>query len=561
MGMTRFPSYTSTMIQKKIIYIFGILLITSSIILSFSNFNNNRSFEIAKSLDIFYSLFTEVTNSYVDDIDPEELIGIAITHMLQSLDPYTTYIPQSEIERYRIMTRGEYGGIGASMGKRDSLFIITRVFKNSPAHKAGLLPGDRIVLVENRSIIGRSHEDVHELLQGQVGSIMNIGISRASESTIRDFSIERERIQIQSVPYYGMIDSVTGYIRLRSFTQNCAADVKKAHQKLIAKGANAFILDLRDNPGGLLFEAIYLSNIFIDKHERIVYTRGKNSLVAQDFFTREDALDTSSRLVVLINENSASASEIVSGAIQDLDRGIVIGKQTFGKGLVQTQKEIAHNAMLKVTISKYYIPSGRCIQRINYSDKTDGDSYIPDSLLQTFYTRNGRPVKDGAGIIPDVFITDAHITPFQQGLLQQHLFLDFIAHTYGYDDTISISPDSFSVTDELFKAFVAFCSQQNLFYNNKTTQAFSEFERQIQEEEIDMQDIVARINTKLTTHQTHLFDAQKESLKTVLGREIMQFLYFEEGAISYFLPYDPYIIEAKKYLSDSRLYASILEKK
>ena len=285
------------------------------VFLLFVNFDDNRNFATAKSLDIFYSLFTQVTENYVDDIDPEELIGIGISSMLSSLDPYTMYIPQSDVERYKIMTRGEYGGVGAIMGSRDSVMFITKVFINSPEHKTGLLPGDKIVSVDGRSVVGNSHEDIHEMLQGQPGTSMNIGIVRARNANPIMFSIQREKINVHSVPYYGMIDSTIGYIKLRSFTQNCAFDVKNAIRVLQKKGALSYVLDLRDNPGGLLFEAIQLTNIFIPKNQRVVYTRGKNSLASQDFFTQADPVDTLAHLVVLNTEKSASASEIVSVAL------------------------------------------------------------------------------------------------------------------------------------------------------------------------------------------------------------------------------------------------------
>ncbi len=545
------------MTKKNIRFIIGGFVVFVSAFILFVNFDDDKNFATAKSLDIFYSLFTEVTKNYIEDIDPEELLEIGISGMLSSLDPYTTFIPQADVERYKVTTRGEYGGVGAVIGSLDSLMIITTVLKNSPAHKAGLLPGDKIISVDGRSVIGKSYEDIHELLQGQPGTTLNMGVARAKNKKPITFSIQREKITIQSIPYFGMIDSTIGYIKLRSFTQNCAQDVKNALRSLQKQGAKSYVLDLRDNPGGLLFEAIQVTNIFIPKNQRIVYTRGRNSLASQDFLTQENPLDTTAKIAVLINEKSASAAEIVSGALQDLDRAIVIGSQTFGKGLVQTQKELTHDAMLKVTVSKYYIPSGRCIQKIDYS-KHNRDSAVLDSTANIFYTKNKRPVKEKGGIIPDIIVESDTISAFQKELKNKYLFTNFVAHTFSYDDTMRFSAETFQFSDTLYNSFVNFCDANNFLYNSETMYLLNKLQKSSQKEHFKIKSEILELQENIISQQAFFFEDEKQAISRMLSLEIMQFLFFEEGTTAYFLPYDSSIITAKRYLHSPQLYHDIL---
>lgn len=545
------------MTKKNIRFIIGGFAVFVSAFILFVNFDDNKNFATAKSLDIFYSLFTEVTKNYIEDIDPEELLEIGISGMLSSLDPYTTFIPQADVERYKVTTRGEYGGVGAVIGSLDSLMIVTTVLKNSPAHKAGLLPGDKIISVDGRSVVGKSYEDIHELLQGQPGTTLNMGVARAKNKKPIIFSIQREKITIQSIPYFGMIDSTIGYIKLRSFTQNCAQEVKNALRSLQKQGATSYVLDLRDNPGGLLFEAIQVTNIFIPKNQRVVYTRGRNSLASQDFLTQENPLDTTANIAVLINERSASAAEIVSGALQDLDRAIIIGSQTFGKGLVQTQKELAHDAMLKVTISKYYIPSGRCIQKIDYS-KHNRNSAILDSTANIFYTKNKRPVKEKGGIIPDIIVESDTTSAFQKELKNKYLFTNFVAHTFSYDDTMRFSAETFQFSDTLYNSFVNFCDANNFLYSSETMRLLNKLQEFSQKEHFKIESEVSELQANIISQQAHLFKDEKQAISRMLRLEIMQFLFFEEGTTAYVLPYDSSIIIAKQHLHSPQLYHDIL---
>ena len=402
--------------KEKILKIIALLLLFLAPLFLMS-YDDTKDFETAKNLDIFYSLFTNIENSYVDEIAPGDLMARTIDEMLKSLDPYTNFIPESDVEKYTVMTKGEYGGIGASVVLRDGLLMIMDIRKHSPAEKAGLLLGDIISEVDGHSIQNEDFENSMNLLQGEVGSVLKLGILRNKQHL--NFSIERENIKMSSVPYYGMVSHDVGYVKLNEFTQNCSVDVLKAVAQLKEKeGAKALILDLRDNPGGLLVEAVKIVNIFVPAGERVVYTRGNNKTENNKFSTIAEAYDSEIPLVVLVNEHSASASEIVSGALQDFDRAVIVGRQTFGKGLVQTRKELAHNCLLKITTAKYYIPSGRCIQKLDYAhrDKSGNPTITPDSLQKTFYTKNRRQVKNAGGIVPDVLVGETQKNPLLQKL-------------------------------------------------------------------------------------------------------------------------------------------------
>ena len=394
-----------------------LLFITSLFMLSY---DDTKDFETAKNLDIFYSLFTNVENSYVDEIAPGDLMSRTIDEMLKSLDPYTNFIPESDVEKYTVMTKGEYGGIGASVVMRDGLLMIMDIRKNSPAEKAGLLLGDIISEVDGHSIQNEDFENSMNLLQGEVGSILKLGILRNKQHL--SFSIERENIKISSVPYYGMVSHDVGYVKLNEFTQNCSLDVLKAVAQLKEKeGAKALILDLRDNPGGLLVEAVKIVNIFVPAGERVVYTRGNNKTENNKFSTIAEAYDSEIPLVVLVNEHSASASEIVSGSLQDFDRAVIVGRQTFGKGLVQRPIDLPDGSMIRLTVAHYYTPTGRCIQkpykkgdlkeyemdfdnRLKHGELTNRDSiHFADSLkYETLHQH--RTVYGGGAIMPDEFV-------------------------------------------------------------------------------------------------------------------------------------------------------------
>jgi len=549
-------------VNKYIIRVaFLILLFASPLVLT--NYDDTRNFEMSKNLDIFYSLFNELNTYYVDPIDPGELMSLTIEKMLESLDPYTKYIPESDVERFQMMTKGEYGGIGAVIGPRDSAMMIFEVFEGFPAHKSGLLPGDKVVQVDGHTIIGKNPEEIHELLQGQPGTVLKIGIQRTPSKEIKNFAVQRQKIEMKSVPYYGIIDNNIGYIKLTSFTQNCASEVKNACIELKNKGAQSLILDLRDNPGGLLMEAIQLTNIFVEKDKKIVFTRGKNISSESSFLTREAPLDTKIPLAVLVNENSASAAEIVSGALQDLDRAVVIGNQTFGKGLVQTRRELTHNSLLKITTSKYYIPSGRCIQKIDYSLKEfQGKGKAkPDSLHQIFYTLNKRPVKDGGGIIPDIYVTADSLGNLLPELIKNYVIIDFVNQNFDYADSLRYHPKKFKVTDELYSKFITYTEQKNFNLLSPGEKLIEQLINQSKKEHLQIDNEISLLQKQINIQQKKLFIQEKKEIIKQLELEIIKRLYFERGQIAYKVVEDENITEAKKYLQNSNLYSGILQGK
>ena len=514
--------------RKNFLRIFVLVFLFSSPLFLMS-YDDTKDFETAKNLDIFYSLFSEISNSYVDELAPGDLMSRTINEMLKTLDPYTNYIPESDVERYTIMSKGEYGGIGASVTKRDNALMITDIQKNSPAQAAGIILGDKIVEIDGHSIINTPYDEAMQLLQGQMGTTMKLGIIRNGER--KNFSIERKNIKINSVPYYGMLTPEIGYIKLNEFSQLCSVDVLKACKKLIGDDkAKGLVLDLRGNPGGLLIEAINIVNIFIPAGERIVFTKGQNKTENSKFSTQNEPFAPDIPLVVLVNDRSASAAEIVSGALQDLDRAVVIGNQTFGKGLVQTRKELAHNSLLKITTSKYYIPSGRC-------------------------------VKDGGGIIPDVTISKDSSSALLQDLLSKFVIFDFINTQYSQADTTSIKPETYVFTDEDYQKFITFCERTDYTFHSESEKILASFAKAADKEHLDISSQVSVLQKNIDKQQADLFQNDKAQISKEIESLVIRNLYAEEGQCKYLTRNDKFISEAKKYLTDSKLYNSVLKGK
>ena len=544
--------------MKKIPHIARLTLVLL-IPLLFLSYDDTKDFETAKNLDIFYSLFTEISNSYVDELAPGDIMGRTITEMLKTLDPYTNFIPESDVERYTMMTKGEYGGIGATVAERNNLLMIVDILDNSPAASSGLRVGDFIVEVDGHSIENQPTEESKELLQGQAGTTLRIGILRNGER--KSFAIERKKIQLTSVPYYGMISNDFGYVKLNEFSQDCANDVLSACTELTTnKGAKGLVLDLRNNPGGLLIEAIKIVNMFVPKGERIVYTKGQNTTENSKFSTMAEPFNTTIPLVVLVNSHSASASEIVSGALQDLDRAVVIGEQTFGKGLVQTRKELSHNCLLKITTSKYYIPSGRCIQKLDYShrDAQGNPTIVPDSLQRTFYTRNHRPVKDGGGIIPDVVVAEDTSSALLKTLTKEFVLFDFVNATYSAGDTALIRPKTFKFSDNDYKKFIDFYNTVQNSINSESEKSLKQLAEQAQKEQFNIEIDIQNLQKQIKAQRQAQLQSDKTEISNTLEMLIIKHLYNERGLIEHRLNNDPYITTAQEYLQNSDRYKQVL---
>lgn len=518
-------------------------------------------FETSKNLEIFTDLYKELDIFYVDEINSGDLMKIAIDEMLSSLDPYTTYIPESDIEDYRFMTTGQYGGIGAMITKRKEFVYISEPYEGFPAQKAGLMAGDKILEINGKSAEGKTTEEISSVLKGQPNTEVSILIERNGETFIKTFN--REKVTVKSVPYYGLLEGGVGYIKLRSFTRNCANDIKNALMDLKSQQhLNGIVLDLRSNPGGLLNESIDIVNLFVDKGEEIVITKGKIKDWEKKYVSKKAPIDKETPLVILINSGSASASEIVSGSIQDLDRGVVIGRKSFGKGLVQQTRKLPYNSQLKVTVAKYYIPSGRCIQAVDYSNRNEDGSVgqVPDSLISTFKTRNGREVKDGGGINPDIVIKNDEISDISISLMNKRLIFDF-ATQFRYENEKILEVDNFEITDEIYKKFISFLSNKDYEYTTATQDALDIFKEIIKEEGTSdlLSEEINLLLDKVENIKKDDLENNKEEIKTFLSAEIVSRYYYQEGRIIERLKHDKDIDEALKIFNKIEEYNSILK--
>ena len=544
--------------KKKIkITLVAISLFLASI-LSFS-FTDNY-FEIAKNLDIFTSLYKELNTYYVDETDPGKLMKKGIDAMLKSLDPYTTYIPESEIEDFRFMTTGQYGGIGALITKRGDYVYISEPYEGFPAQKAGLMAGDKILEINGLSAKGKTTEEVSKVLKGQPNTIVSLLVERKNLDKAFQLSFNREKVTVKSVPYSGFVADGIGYIKLRSFTRNCSKDIKDALAALKdAQSLKGLILDLRSNPGGLLNESVNISNIFIERGEEIVSTKGKIKEWEKVYKATQKAVDTQTPLVVLINQTSASASEIVSGVVQDLDRGVVIGNRSFGKGLVQQSRKLSYNTQLKVTIAKYYTPSGRCIQALDYSNRNEDGSVgkIADTLKTAFKTKNGRTVYDGGGIEPDIEVEKSPISNIAISLIQKRLIFDY-ATDYRHRNEKIAAVEDYQFSD--FEDFKLFLSDKEYEYHTETEDVVEEL-KEIAEGELYYESISAEYDalvTKLTANKKDDLYKFKSEIIELLTEEIASRYYYQKGRIIANLQFDEDVQEAIKILSHQEQYNSIL---
>jgi carboxyl-terminal processing protease len=539
--------------------IISAIVVSSVAFLSFYE----KDFEIAKNLDIFYTLFREVNLYYVDETDPGEMIKNGIEGMLIKLDPYTNYIPESKIETYRFITTGQYGGIGALMKKTGTKALVTEPYENSPASKAGLKAGDLIIEIDGQSIADKSIEDLSEVLKGQPNTQVELLIERPGIEGSQKLNLTREIIDIKSVPHYQMLDNEIGYIRLTSFTDKAFTEVNEALVDLKEKhNLKSLVFDLRGNPGGLLMEAVKIMNLFVKQGQEIVSTRGKVKSFDQTYRTPKAAYDTLMPVAVLVNSTSASASEIISGAMQDLDRGVIVGKRTFGKGLVQATRDLSYNTKLKVTTAKYYIPSGRCIQALDYAHRNPDGSvgHIPDSLISEFTTKNGRKVYDGGGVVPDVVIENGELSKLASILYVKDVIFDFVTQYCLKHDSVPPAK-SFVFSDNDYQQFVDFTLQRDFDYETNSEEFFNELKK-VAEEEKYYQKARAEFDAlqKILAHDLKK-DLQifKDEISDLIAGDILQRYYFKQGSLEYDLKKDEMVIKAIEVLKDKEQYNSILK--
>jgi carboxyl-terminal processing protease len=509
-------------------------------------------FEISKQLEILNSLFRELNIYYVDELQPGELMETGINAMVNSLDPYTVYYPESRIEDLRFMTTGEYGGVGATVQWMGDNLTLVEVYPDFPAAKAGLRIGDVLVAADGRKVEGLEIDQVAELLQGATGSEVEVEILPLGATDTKEITLTREKIKMPAVPYSGIVGDSTAYVVLTAFTRNCAGEVRQAIKALQdSVGVNAVILDLRGNGGGLLSEAVTLVNQFIPKGEEVVRTRGKVAEWEKVYTTLGTPIVEDLPVAVLIDEASASASEIVAGTLQDLDRAVIVGAESFGKGLVQQNKELAYGTRLKVTVAKYYTPSGRCIQRLDY-DK-DGGEAIADSLLKTFTTRNGRPVRDGKGIQPDVDVEPLYYGHVLEGLYASGTIFRFVNEWVGKRDSLEVPAAAFRLTEGDWSAFVSFAAADTaLHYPSATQEAFEAAKEMAEEEKFYALDSIAfqRIAALLAPDVSRDLAAFREEIQEAIEEEIVMRYYLQTGVIEWMLPRDPVVHKALEVLFD-----------
>jgi carboxyl-terminal processing protease len=545
----------------KLLIVFGIVIFSAVSVAFFGN-QETREFKIGKNLDIFFTLFRELNTFYVDEINPEKIIKTGIDDMLKTLDPYTVYYPESEIDEFTFMTTGKYGGIGSLVRNSGDYSIITEVYKGFPADLAGIKPGDIVKKVNGISLKNLGTDKVSDKLKGDPGTPISLTIERNGKES--DFQMKRERIAVPPVPYYGMIDKNTGYIRFTNFTQNCIEEVRNALSALKEQNPKQIILDLRGNPGGLLAEAVEIVNLFVSPGNEVVSTKGKVKQFDSNYKTTKAALDEKISLAVIINRGSASASEIVAGAIQDLDRGIIVGQRSYGKGLVQITRPLSYNTQLKVTTAKYYIPSGRCIQAVDFSHPNEDGSVgaIPDSLVSEFKTKNGRIVKDGGGITPDIQVSSETLSQLATELYFRNYIFDYATQYYWSHPDIK-TPDEFKFTDNDYSDFKNFITSRKFNYKTVTEQSFNELVTNARKEKY--YDMHKDLFTALEKDISHDIDQDlvvfKPEITELLCDEIIGRYFYEDGAIKWTIKTDEQVIKAVEILNNKELYSSILNGK
>lgn len=530
----------------------------------FTRVSAQNDFEIVKNVDIFISVLNELNNKYADEISPGELTQTAIRAMLKSLDPYTVYYNEGEIETYRMMNAGESGDVDVTLKMIDKKPVIADMLGEGPSAKAGLRVGDRILKINGQSSENRDIEALILAMRGQPGSTYSVDVFRPSDSKSLSFKVKREKVKQPNIPYSGILGDKVGYIKLNQFLENAGKEVYDAFTKLKDEGMEYLIIDLRDNGGGLLGEAVNIIDIFVGKDIAVVETKGKIAEMNNIYKTRNEAADANIPIVVLVNEHSASASEIVSGTLQDLDRAVIVGQKSFGKGLVQKVYSMDYNTSMKVTVSKYYIPSGRCVQNIEYFDRdtTKGGYKIPDSLAVAYKTKNGRTVYDKGGVEPDVAVPEERVPDILSALIEEQAVFDF-ANDYRAKHESIAEAEKFVVDDAIYNEFLQFLKAKKYTCTTSIEEKLEELKTAAEEDHAfaSIQAAYNQLKSQVESLKTQDLTTHKAEIERALTQEIVSRYYYSTGKLINSLHHDNYIETAKSVLLDSARYQSILSPK
>lgn len=551
---------TSWWRRRKKAVLISAVIVSTSVSLAFVE---DYYFEVSKNLDIYTTLFRDVNMYYVDSVQPGELMKKGIDAMLGSLDPYTVFIPESDIEDYRMThVSAEYGGIGALVHQRDGKIEISEIYEGFPAQKSGLKVGDQILSVNGNSTLERRVEDVTNFMKGQKATSVVLKIKRDGLDQPLDVTIVRDEIKFKNVPYYGMVNSTTGYIKLTQFLENSADEVKQALVELKKNPQmTSLVLDLRGNGGGLLRDAVDIVNLFVDEGQKIVSQRGKIREMNMEYFATRTAVDPTIPLVVLIDRGSASASEIVTGAMQELDRGVVIGQRTFGKGLVQQTYNLSYNTLMKVTIAKYYTPSGRCIQALDYSHRASDGSVakVPDSLINEFKTKGNRLVYDGSGIFPDIYTDPRSYSTLSQALIRNYHIFDYANKFAREHDSIKPAKE-FSLSEDQYQDFIKYLDGKSYEYTDQSELQLEKFREAAKKDKrfAALNSEFEAIKTKLENDKKRDLLNKHNELKEILEGEISARYYYQKGRLENSFMNDADLKKALEILNDKATYTGIL---
>lgn len=532
------------------------------IVFAFKVTAQSNGFEVIKNLELLDQIYQNLDQYFVDEPKPGNLAKVGIDAMLKELDPYTVYYHENNIEDYRMMTTGQYGGIGALIRSIDGYTYIAEPFENNPAVKAGLKAGDKILSIDGKSMKGLTSDEVTTYLKGPKGSKIAVEIERQNSGKLI-ISVERDEIKIPDVPYFGLLKDNVGYIKLSSFTNTAATEVKKAFLELKDKGMDALVLDLRGNGGGLLIEAVKIVNFFVKKDQEVVTTKARVAEENRVYKTTENPIDLEIPLTILVDEGSASASEIVAGSIQDLDRGVIIGQTSFGKGLVQRTYDLKYGSKMKLTIAKYYTPSGRCVQRLEYYDKTDGSKpkEISDSLLKIFKTKNGRDVIDGRGIEPDIKVEEKEMSRLTATIYTNNFVFNY-ATSYVINHPEIANAKTFSLTDEEYTAFKSYVLKETFSYSTASEEMLKKMKETAEKEGYynDSKAEYEQLMAKVTPSKDRDLDKFKKEIKNLLENEIVSRYYYQTGRTEHTLSQDECIKKAIETVKNKSSYNTILKK-